>query len=70
MQLTLKAARVNRGFTQADLAEKLGISIPTYARIEANPEVMSLRIARRLVDILGVKPEDLLGVDVRCGDLT
>lgn len=33
-QITIKAARVNSDLTQAEMAEKLGISVSTYQDIE------------------------------------
>ncbi|MCS6547182.1 helix-turn-helix domain-containing protein [Curtobacterium flaccumfaciens pv. flaccumfaciens] len=43
---TIRQARLARGWTQADLGEKAGVSRPTIARVEANNEVTTSTISR------------------------
>lgn len=51
-QLTLKEAREDAGFTQQEMADELGISRPTYAGIEGNPERATVLQAKRICEIL------------------
>lgn len=50
--MTLKEAREGAGFTQQEVADELGISRPTYAGIEANPEKATVLQAKRICEIL------------------
>lgn len=49
---TLREAREQAGFTQQDMADKLGITRPTYASIETNPDKATVLQARRICQIL------------------
>lgn len=49
---TLREARENAGFTQQYMANELGISRPTYAKIEEDPTQASVLQARRICEIL------------------
>lgn len=51
----LKAFRRTAGLTQADLAARLGITQQTYARLEANPKVVSLARFLRVLALLDVQ---------------
>lgn len=51
----LKAFRQTAGLTQAELAERLGITQQTYARLEANPKVVSLDRFLRVLAVLDVQ---------------
>ncbi len=53
MEISLKAARVNKGLTQEEIAEALDISRNTYIKIEANPMRASIQIAHKIIDLLG-----------------
>lgn len=50
-RISLKAARVNAGLTQREIAQKLGISEPTYNTWEKNPWNISGLYQRRLADV-------------------
>ena len=63
MSITLKAARVNSGLTQAKFAEKLGVTIPTlraYERGESFPDVPKLK---KIKELTGVGYDDLIFLD-------
>lgn len=47
-------ARKEARFTQQDLADHLGISRPTYAKMEASPETVTIEDAKKLSELLGV----------------
>lgn len=49
---SLREAREEAGFTQAYMASELGVSRPTYANIEDNPDRASVLQARRICEIL------------------
>lgn len=51
----LKAFRRAAGLTQADLAARLGITQQTYARLEADPQVVSLGRFLRVLAVLDVQ---------------
>lgn len=53
MQLeTLKEARVRAGYTQQDMADKLGCSRPTYAAIELDPSRATVLQAKTICSLL------------------
>ena len=55
----IKAWREHLGFTQQVLADRIGISQPTLAKLEktdANPRKSTLK---RIADALGIKPSQL-----------
>jgi len=49
---TLKSAREHAGFTQQYMADQLGVSRPTYAKIEDDPTAASVLQAKRICEIL------------------
>ena len=49
---TLAEARENAGITQQEMADKLGITRQTYAKIEAAPEKATVLQARRICQLL------------------
>lgn len=51
----LKAARVARGLTQADVAARLGISAPAVSKLEAHAERASFDRVHRLCLLLGLE---------------
>jgi len=59
LQLTLKAARVNAGFTQQEAADLLQMSVPNYQRLEVNPGRIRLDRARVLAEMFGVSTDDI-----------
>lgn len=58
-KITLKAARVNSGKTQKELADELGISESTYIRWEKNPSIISALYQKKLEEALHF-PTDLI----------
>ena len=49
---SLRAAREDAGFTQQYMADELGISRPTYVKIEEDPTQASVLQAKRICEIL------------------
>jgi transcriptional regulator with XRE-family HTH domain len=58
----LKELREARFLTQAELAERSGVSRPTIARIEQEGGARFVTI-RKLAEALGVTPNELVGMD-------
>lgn len=56
---TVRDARIDLGLTQAEMAAKLGISRPTYAKWEETPGIMTVDAARRVCRILGKQFSDI-----------
>ena len=49
---SLRQAREDAGLTQQQMATELGVSRPTYAKIEEDPASASVLQARRICEIL------------------
>lgn len=58
-RLTVREARERRGLSQVETAHRLGVSEPTYRKYERNSELMSLKMAYKLADVLGLEWTDL-----------
>lgn len=54
LKLFIRAFRKQKGVTQADMAQKLGISQQAYARFEGNPQLATLErlfLVLRILDV-------------------
>lgn len=62
MKLADKVAEFRKaaGMSQAELAEKVGVTQGFISHIEANTRKPTLGLLQRLADALGVAPQDLL----------
>lgn len=58
-KLTLKAARINAGLTQAEAAEKIGVSVTTLVSYEKGRAFPDVRTVKRIEDAYGVEYKDL-----------
>lgn len=56
---TLREAREDAGFTQQYMADELGVSRPTYIKIEEKPENASVLQARCICEILSRSYESI-----------
>lgn len=54
MGFSVKQARQYAGYTQADIAHKMGISRDVYRRLEANPEKTTIELAKKFSAIVGI----------------
>ena len=54
-EMTIAEIRKEAGFTQQEMADKLGISRQTYAKFEADPSTATIAQAKRVCEILGEK---------------
>ena len=56
---TLRSARERAGFTQQYMADQLGVTRPTYAKIEDNPTTASVLQAKRICEVLAQTYESI-----------
>ena len=59
MQLTIRAARVNRGFTQEKVAKELGVSKKTVSSWEKGKTMPRISMVEPLCNLLNVKYDDI-----------
>ena len=59
MSITLKAARINSGLTQAQAAEKLGISTNTLQKYEAGITFPNIKMIRKIESVYDVEYNDI-----------
>ncbi len=60
MQITLRAARVNKGLTQKEMASLIGVNHTTilkWEKGETYPDVINIR---KIEEVLGVKYDDII----------
>ena len=63
MQNSIKVERAIKNFTQAELAEKIGVSRQTINAIETNRYVPSTILALKMAKIFGKKVEELFSLE-------
>ncbi len=59
MQITMKQARVGANMTQQDVADRLGVHVQTYQRMESHPGDVTIRQGRAFAEIVGLKFDDI-----------
>lgn len=59
MKLTLKAARVNAGLTQKQVANKLNINYQTLGKYERDSSNISISLLRELVHLYNANSDDI-----------
>ena len=59
MRITLRAARINAGFTQKELADELDRNVSTIANWESNKTKISLPDFKKLCRVLKVNENDI-----------
>ena len=60
MRLPLSAWRQARGLTQEKMAERIGVSGPTYVRMEKDPTRISIGKANKIAEVLGIAFENII----------
>ena len=63
--MTAKTARVEAGWTQEEVARRVGLVTQVYGRLERGDMRPSIETFRQLVLVLKVSPDDLLGIHQR-----
>lgn len=61
MQNRLRVLRAEKGWTQAELGERLGVSRQAVIAIEADKHDPSLDLAFRIAALFGLKVEEVFG---------
>ena len=59
MTYTMKQARIGIGYTQQEMADKMGVHVQTYSRMEKHPEDMTIKQAKIFSNIVGVPLSEL-----------
>ena len=59
MSITMKQARVGIDATQQDIADKMGVHVQTYARMEKHPEDVTISQAVKFAEIVGLSVSDI-----------
>lgn len=59
MRITLRAARINAGFTQKELADELDRNVSTIANWETNKTRINLPDFKKLCQVLKVNENDI-----------
>ena len=59
MQWTLEAMRINKGLTQAELADKFEVSSQTIARLEKDSSDIGYQLLKKYMLFFNVKFDDI-----------
>ncbi len=59
MGFTIKQARQYAGFTQREMAEKLGVSRDVYRKIEHFPEKTPIELAKKFSAAVGISIDQI-----------
>ncbi len=59
----LKLAREQKGLSQKDVAEKVGIAKSTYSLYESGNREPNVQTIKKLANVLDVSADELLGID-------
>lgn len=62
MGFSVKQARQYAGYTQKEMAEKLGISRDTYRKIEISPETASVALAKKISEVVDIPIDQIFFV--------
>ena len=60
MAMTLKAARVNAGYIQAEAARKLKISKSTLGNYEKYRTIPDMEMAKRIAELYGLTVDNII----------
>lgn len=60
MAITLKSARVNKGFTQAKAAELIGITVDTLSNYERGKSFPDVPVIQKIEEVYEVSYSDLI----------
>ena len=62
MGFSVKQARQYAGFTQIEMAQKLGVSRDIYRKIELSPETASVALAKKISAVVGIPIDQIFFV--------
>ena len=60
----LKFAREQKGLSQKDVAEKIGVAKSTYSLYESGNREPNVQTIKKIANVLDVSADELLGIDV------
>lgn len=60
MAMTLKAARINMGFTQAQAAKEIGVTVDTLSNYERGKSYPDVPIIKRIEEVYKTSYSDLI----------
>lgn len=60
MQVTMKAARINKGLTQKEAAERLGISLTTLSNYECGKSFPDVPVIQKIEKLYSVSYNDII----------
>lgn len=58
----LKNVREQKGMSQKDVAEKIGVAKSTYSLYESGKREPNVQTIKKIADVLNVSADDLLGI--------
>ena len=59
----LRNARLKKGYSQKEVAEKIGVAKSTYSLYESGNREPNVQTIKKLADLLSVSTDDLLGIE-------
>ncbi len=59
----LKWAREQKGLSQKDVSEKIGVAKSTYSLYESGKREPNVQTIKKIADVLDVSADELLGID-------
>ena len=59
MPITLKAARMNKGYNQDDAAKLIGVSSDTLSNYERGKSFPDVPIIKKIEEVYGIKYDDI-----------
>ena len=54
-----------RRYTLSELADYMGVSVPTYLKYESQPDKLPYAMVKKLAAYFDVYPEEIIGEDVK-----
>lgn len=66
MQIKLKAARVNAGYTQSEAADLLNIGRTTIQNYESYKTKPSIELATKMAELYGLTVNDIIFLTTNC----
>lgn len=60
MRLTLRAIRINKGWTIEDMAKKIDVSVDTLRNYEVYKTYPDIPVVERILQVTGMKYDDII----------
>lgn len=64
--MTIRELRLAKEISQKDMAEKIGVHVNTYIRMESEPLNIRIGQAKKIADALEVSMDDIDFVTTKC----